>query len=134
MTSKYNVLYKTGGGDDIMKDLNDTLTHFFQHQIQIKMLHFTTKNHDHHKIFDDYLAKFSSKFDKLMEVGQGYIKNRVSLQKLEVDITNDENKIIDDMLTYTNTLMAKFSNTPLTNIIDDMRVDILQMKYLLTFE
>jgi hypothetical protein len=133
MSSKYNIKYQSGGGT--INDLNGGLQFFFKHQMEIKMLHFTTDKYNHHKIFDEYLSKFSSNFDKLIEVGQG-VFGKLTFGELEIKISkiNDPMAYCTFTLSEMDNLGKKFEGTPLVNIIDDMKADVLQMKYLLNFQ
>jgi hypothetical protein len=117
-------------------------TKFFEHKIQIKMLHFQTRKYNYHKILDDYYNQFEEYFDKFMEVAQGNYNCRLSLKeiKLNVSMINDNEKSINELLTKfcQENLFNLFSTLPnneaLTTIRDDIINLINKTKYLISFE
>jgi Family of unknown function (DUF5856) len=120
-----------------MSQLQETLIKlFFDHQIQIKMLHFQTKSYGAHKSLDAYLEKFLNNFDKYMEVSQG-INGRLKASKMEFKVTmmtdSTVASILDDFLGALRN-SNKQLQSDLTGIVDEMMADIDQLKYLLTFK
>ena len=103
---------------------------FFEHQIQIKMLHFQTKDYGAHKELDTYLQKFLTNFDKYMEVSQG-ISGRLKLTKLDIQISTTPK--LNDFIRIINKSKNQVSSD-LSAILDDMTADVNQLKYLLTFK
>jgi|LakMenE18May11ns_1017448.scaffolds.fasta_scaffold9206555_2 hypothetical protein len=115
-----------------------TIKIFFKHQLQIKMLHFQTKNYGTHKATDSYLSNFEEKLDKFMEVAQG-IFGKLSLQNIDIKIEiPTDNSISQDLDKFIITLKGYskiISNYPeLLNIRDEIVADAEQFKYLLTFK
>src|SRR3972149_5897421 len=58
--------------------------HLFEHQIKMKLYHFQTKKYGAHKASDEYIEKFRSNFDRLIEIGQG-IFGTLQTQKISFD-------------------------------------------------
>jgi len=112
---------------------------FFQHQIQIKMIHFQTNGFGTHKATDKYLGIFQDNFDKFCEVAQGKF-GKFDLNKLEFNVS-----IVTDMESIENVLKnyVKILNkldeydggnvNDLINIKESMVADANQLLYLLTF-
>lgn len=115
------------------------LCKFFEHQIQIKMLHFQTKKYGFHKTLDEYLSKFNSLFDKFMEVCQGVIEGRLNNTNININVSmvTDENIIyyIDSFIKVVLIDMIEnfTDNKGLISIRDEMIAEAEQLKYLLSF-
>jgi len=120
-----------------MAQLQETLIKlFFDHQIQIKMLHFQTKYYGSHKSLDAYLEKFLNNFDKYMEVSQGlYGRLKAGSMDFKVNMMDDQTvmKRLNDFL---HALAESRKQMPpdLSAIVDEMLADTNQLKYLLTFK
>lgn len=121
--------------------LDSVLPQMFEHQIQIKMLHFQTIKFGWHEALDEYLDKFNQNFDRLMESAQGLTKNRLTAQNININVN-----IIQDNINSVNQEFDKFMsilqhNIPnctqdlgLMTVRDEMVADLNQLKYRLTFQ
>ena len=118
--------------------LSTLIKNFFQHQMEIKMFHFQTKNYGAHKASDMYLSNFLSNMDKFLEAAQG-ISGQTKLKNIEVKFNTLTDKTIIQALEQFINLLFKLDeslglNKDLLAIRDEMMADANQLKYLLIFE
>jgi hypothetical protein len=146
--SKYKNKYlntKIMYGGSTIDDIDNILIKLFEHQIQIKMLHFQTKNLNAHKILNAHLIKFSTQLDLFMEVAQG-ASDRVSLKKINMninmiddDISNKNiikklNSMIKNVYNKSMLTLNIDNNNSLLAIRDSFVEDAQQTIYLLSFK
>jgi len=109
----------------------------FEFQIVVKMYHFQTSKYSVHKTVDEYSGKLAEKMDKFFEIGQG-IYGSVNINQSNIKVSN----VFDGDFNY---YINKFQNSieqiekiiykhsDLSNIKDEIKGDLNQLKYLLTF-
>ena len=136
-----NHLYnnQSGGEKKSKPSIEYLLEKFFEHKIQIKLLHFQTDNYGAHKALDDYLNKFDVNFDRFMEVAQGEQKVKNKKMNLNINMMTDKDvlkilsKFNKDILQ--DMMEDMYSDYPdLLAIRDELLADSEQLKYLLTFK
>ena len=136
-----------GGKKGGIKTFEDILKIFFEHQLAIKLLHFTTKKFSAHKILDDYLSEFRGYVDHFMEVAQGLgdKPKRIdvgSSMSLSINSPTDSNinkfledfiKMVSDDGEIRNMIKEMNNNNGLVATLDEMAGSAQKVKYLLTF-
>ena len=137
--SKYIKNTVQSGGAKNKPSIEYLLEKFYEHIIQIKLLHFQTDNFGAHKALDGYLIKFDVNFDRFMEVAQG--DKKVKNKKMNLNITMMSDKNASKVLSKFNKDILQdmmeelYSDCPdLLAIRDEMLADSEQLKYLLTFK
>lgn len=111
---------------------------FFAHQLMVKMFHFQTAFIGSHTAADAYLLKFQANLDRFMEVWQGR-EGRLKDFQITINFTTATDETITYYLetfdSYLRDLQVEGQNlqSDLANIRDEMRADLQQFRYLLTF-
>lgn len=110
----------------------------FEFQIALKMYHFQTVKYAVHKTVDDYSGKLAGTMDKFFEIGQG-IFGRVYLDDTSVRVNNVHDRNFEEHvkkfnyeIAHMEKVIAKHSD--LCNVKDEIRGDLSQLIYLLTFQ
>lgn len=117
--------------------LSKFLLAIFEFQLAIKMYHFQTSKYSVHKTVDKYSGKLAEKMDKFFEVGQG-IYGHITINSSQIKVNNvsdnDFNYYINkfqNSIEQVEKIIQKHSD--LSNIKDEIKGDLNQLKYLLTF-
>lgn len=112
----------------------------FEFQIALKMWHFQTSKYSIHKTIDAYTEKLADKMDKFFEVGQGiygrvYVDNYNNKIKVANMYDNVFNEYVNKFKHEIN-LVEKviYKHSDLCNIKDEIKGDLNQLVYLLTFQ
>jgi hypothetical protein len=121
--------------------LSKFLIAVFEFQIALKMYHFQTFKYAAHKTIDEYSEKLAEKMDKFFEVGQG-IYGRINLDDqnnaaIYVNNVRDNNfsLYIKKFLHEVSSIEKIISrHSDLCNIKDEIKADLNQLIYLLTFQ
>lgn len=139
--SKYikNQSTNQSGGANNKPSIEYLLEKFYEHIIQIKLLHFQTDRFGSHKALDAYLIKFDTNFDRFMEVAQA--DHKVKNKKMNLNITMMTDNDVSNVLSkfnkeiLQNMMEELYSDYPdLLAIRDEMLADSDQLKYLLKFK
>ena len=123
-----------------LQSLDSFLPQMFEHQIQIKMLHFQTKRFGWNKALDDYLDKFNQNFDRLMESAQGVTQTRLNAQNININVQmlQDNMTSINELNNFMIILQHNISNCTqdlgLLAIRDEMVAELNKLIYLLSFQ
>lgn len=134
---KYKRKYLSIGGTNDSENqtkspLSSILNAMFKHQLQIKMLHFTTKSFSVHKSLDIYLVTFRLLFDKFMEVSQGIESvGQLNVQTMNINATGikDGNELKSELDNFVNnTLNGKIMNELMTSIGDPKSLGLLSIR------
>jgi hypothetical protein len=136
--NQYSNQYQSGGAKS-KPSIELLLEKFYEHIIQIKLLHFQTETFGSHKALDTYLIKFDVNFDRFMEVAQSDHKVKNKTMDINIKMTSDKDvskvlsKFNEDILK--NAMEELYSDNPdLLAIRDEMLADSEQLKYLLRFK
>lgn len=110
------------------------LLKLYSHFLVMKTFHFQTKLGFRHTKVDEYLSKYLSNMDKLMEVLQGS-NSTVTLDEIHIRApTRDDGNIhreIETMLEELNSQRGITSS--IDAILDEMQGDLQQLAYLFRF-
>ena len=104
------------------------------------MYHFQTTKYSIHKTLDEYSVKLADKIDKFFEVVQGlYGRNIISYETdktIQISNMNHKNFLdkVDNFIKTIGLVELNINSAELLNIKDEIKADIYQLKYLLTFE
>jgi hypothetical protein len=116
----------------------ELLANVIQMQGQLKVLHWQTESYAEHNAFGAIYEDLDDRFDRLIEVYSGKYQRpkfggvkQISFadyENLKVDVFIDG---MDDFLT--NAFMAE-QDSEIANIRDEIRADLMKLKYLLTLK
>lgn len=116
----------------------ELLANVIQIQGQLKVLHWQTESFAEHNAFGDIYEALDERFDRLIEVYSGKYQRPkfggvksvsfADYENLKIDVFIDG---MDDFLT--NAFMAE-QDSELANIRDEIRADLMKLKYLLTLK
>jgi hypothetical protein len=116
----------------------ELLANVIQMQGQLKVLHWQTESYAEHNAFGSIYEDLDDRFDRLIEVYSGKYQRpkfggvkQISFadyENLKVDVFIDG---MDDFLT--NAFMAE-QDSEIANIRDEIRADLMKLKYLLSLK
>jgi len=113
----------------------------FEFQIALKMYHFQTVKYSAHKSVGKYSDKLEKKMDKFFEIGQG-IFGKIYINEHENKVIRANNVFDRNFEDYIKKFNYEIDNvekiiarhSDLCNIKDEIRGDLSQLIYLLTFQ
>ena len=116
----------------------ELLANIIQIQGQLRILHWQTESYAEHNAFGMTYDNLDDKFDRLIEVYSGKYRRpafggvkEISFADLSVLKVDAFIESMDDFMT--NAFMAE-QDSELANIRDEIRADLMQLKYLLTLK
>lgn len=125
---KYYIKNLYGG----MHNINMIVELFFELQLSMKMYHWNTNSFSRHKGTDNFGSEFNSLFDKLVEVMIGITGNKPSLDKVSVNMLNDDSAkgYLENKRDELNNMRNDIKDNSLLNIYDEILALINQTIYL----
>ena len=116
----------------------ELLATILQTQGQLKVLHWQTESFAEHSAFGDIYESLEDRFDRLVEVYSGKYKRPKFGGMKQITFADYENLKVDAFVEgvddfMTNAFMAE-QDSELANIRDEIRADLMKLKYLLTLK
>ena len=116
----------------------ELLANIVQVQMQLKVLHWQTESFAEHNAFGDIYESLSDRFDRIIEVYSGKYKRPKFGGVKEISFADYENLKIDSFIESMDDFMAGAfmdeQDSELANIRDEIRADLMKLKYLLTLK
>jgi hypothetical protein len=116
----------------------ELLANIIQIQGQLKILHWQTESYAEHKAFGKTYDSLDERFDRLIEVYSGKYRRpafggvkEISFADLSVLKVDAFIESMDDFMT--NAFMAE-QDSELANIRDEIRADLMKLKYRLSLK
>jgi hypothetical protein len=116
----------------------ELLATILQTQGQLKVLHWQTESFAEHNAFGDIYESLDDRFDRLIEVFSGKYKRPKFGGMKQITFADYENLKVDAFIEgvddfMTSAFMAE-QDSELANIRDEIRADLMKLKYLLTLK
>jgi len=116
----------------------ELLGNIIQIQGQLKILHWQTESFAEHMAFDTILDDLYDRFDRLVEVYSGKYQRLKFGGVKQISYADYDNLKIDAFIEgmddfMTSAFMAE-QDSELANIRDEIRADLMKLKYLLTLK
>lgn len=116
----------------------ELLATILQTQGQLKVLHWQTESFAEHNAFGDIYESLDDRFDRLIEVYSGKYKRPKFGGMKQITFADYENLKVDAFVEgvddfMTSAFMAE-QDSELANIRDEIRADLMKLKYLLTLK
>ena len=116
----------------------ELLGNVIQMQGQLKVLHWQTESFAEHNAFGDIYGALDDKFDRLIEVYSGKYQRPKFGGVKQISFADYESLKIDAFIEgmddfMTSAFMAE-QDSELANIRDEIRADLMKLKYLLTLK
>lgn len=135
---------KSGGKSKGNSFIKTFITHMFELQLTLKMVHWTTRSYSVHKATDDSMEKLMPLIDNFVETFLGKYKYGKIKQDLiksvkikKINTTKELQTFINNNIKYLNTLKNNNShdeNDDLMGIKDDLLSELNILRYLLHLE
>ena len=148
MNSSTQITQITTIKSDMIKSFETTLLKtFFDMTTHLKIFHWQTPYFSHHKSTDELVSELLEGMDEFLEIYQGIVGHRVSIESSSLTISNmNQKKILTKMkkfisyLGMVETMIPKRTQTKkkedfsgLLNLRDELIGKVQQTMYLLTF-
>lgn len=116
----------------------ELLSNIVQMQGQLKVLHWQTESFAEHNAFEITYKSISKLFDKLIEVYSGKYQRPKFGGVKELSFADYSNLKVDAFIEGMDEFMANAfmseQDSELANIRDEIRADLMKLKYLLTLK
>jgi hypothetical protein len=116
----------------------ELLSNIVQMQGQLKVLHWQTESFAEHNAFEITYESISKLFDKLIEVYSGKYQRPKFGGVKELSFADYSNLKVDAFIEGMDEFMANAfmaeQDSELANIRDEIRADLMKLKYLLTLK
>ena len=117
----------------------ELLANIVQVQMQLKVLHWQTESFAEHNAFGDIYESLSDRFDRIIAL---HLARKEASFKFggvkEISFADYENLKIDSFIESMDDFMAGAfmaeQDSELANIRDEIRADLMKLKYLLTLK
>jgi len=116
----------------------ELLSNVIQIQGQLRILHWQTESFAEHNAFGNIYDALEDKFDRLIEVYSGKYQRPAFGGVKQISFADYSNLKVDAFIEgmddfMTNAFMAE-QDSELANIRDEIRADLMKLKYLLTLK
>ena len=116
----------------------ELLGNIVQMQGQLRILHWQTESFAEHNAFGEAYESLNERFDRLIEVYSGKYQRPMLGGVKELSFADYSNLKVDAFIDgmdefMTNAFMAE-QDSELANIRDEIRADLMKLKYLLTLK